>query len=128
MGGDIMEKYMFDIITQEDVQGRIPFQNEWEHLRDRIGYAMVSAKVTPGIELVSKEAFERFQHLLATLPEKAQLVSQLFTKSMWAWDEMGEMLVLSQELMEYGRIEKQAVLLAGEDFIALCSPETAKKY
>lgn len=123
-----MEKYVLNITLGEDGVCRIPFQNEWESLHARIEYAMVSAKVTPGIELISKAEFEQFQKLIGELPEKTQLVSQLFTKSMSVWDETGETLVLSRELMEYAGIEKLAVLLVGETVIALCSPETAEKY
>ena len=123
-----MEKYMLDIKMREDGLRQILFQHEWDHLRARIDYAMVSAKVTPGIELISKAEFEQFQKLIGELPEKAQLVSQLFTKSMSAWDETGEALVLSRELMEYAGIEELAILLVGETVIALCSPETAEKY
>lgn len=123
-----MERYTIDVKARKDGQYQIPFKAEWEHLRPRIGYAMTSAKVTPGIELVSRESFERFQNLIDELPKNAKLVGQLFTKSMPVWDATGEELVLSLELMEYAGIENRAVLLAGEEFIALCSPETASKY
>ena len=123
-----MEKYSVDINIREDGPCRIRFQKEWESLRTRIGYAIVSAKVTPGIELVSREAFERLEALMAELPENARKVGQLFLKGEFAWDEEEAYLLIPLSLLEYAGITTQAVLLVGEDIVALCSPETAAKY
>ena len=123
-----MEKYSIVIELQEEGLGRIADQPAWEHLRGRIGYALRSAKVTPGIELVSRETFEGLEKLMAELPEQARRVGHLFMHSAFVWDEGEEHLLVPAALLEYAGIRQQAVLLAGEDLVALCSPETAEKY